>query len=163
MNILRNVRWGYTGDGMACGPMGGFDAVELVIEQEDKKLIFVRLDCMGEFAGASLRDHSTFDRFVFITDVENMDAHDYDFDLNEYEDEMSSDDPYFNVLNLGFAMLWHSYENNGRDGDGRAAEYDRAREFAGEWLNKDLDKCDIPVFRIPGEDDDWDEEEADEG
>lgn len=159
MNILRNVRWGYTGDGMGCGPVGGFDAVELVIEKEDNKLSFVRFDCMGQYAAASITAESTFDRFVFINDIEEMGDHDYDFDLEEYEDEMGPDDPNFNMLNLGFKILWYSYENNGRDGDGRAAEFDGAREFAREWLNRDLDECDIPVFRISNDEDEEDEAE----
>ena len=54
MNILRNVRWGYSGDGMACGPCCGFDAVELVVEQEEEKLTFFRLDCMDQYAGRAL-------------------------------------------------------------------------------------------------------------
>ena len=58
MNILRNVRWGYTGDGMGCGPCGGFDAVELVVEREEGKLTFVRFDCMGQYAAATITEHS---------------------------------------------------------------------------------------------------------
>ena len=68
MNILRNVRWGYSGDGMACGPCCGFDAVELVVEQEEEKLTFFRLDCMDQYAGVTKRDHSTFDAFIFVND-----------------------------------------------------------------------------------------------
>ncbi len=158
MNILRNVRWGYTGDGMGCGPCGGFDAVELVVEREEGKLTFVRFDCMGQYAAATITGHSTFDDFVFINDMDNLDAHDYDFDLYEYE--VDEDDPYYSVLNLGFTVLKYSYENNGRDGDGRAAEYDGARTFVKEWLDKDLDQCNIPLFCWSDEED-WDDEEED--
>ena len=159
MNILRNVRWGYSGDGMACGPCGGFDAVELVVEQEKGKLTFFRFDSMGQFAGASAFDHSTFDQFVFINDIENMEFHEYDFDLYGFEDEMDRNDPNFSVINLGFTILWYSYQNNGISGDGSAEEYDGARAFAKEWLDRDLDKCDIPLFSIPDDDDEEEDEE----
>ena len=161
MNILRNVRWGYSGDGMACGPCGGCDAVELVVEQEEDKLTFFRLDCMDQYAGVTKRDHSSFDAFVFINDGDALD-NDYDFDMYEFDDENRSD-PDFSVVNLGLTVLKQLREIDGYDEDGRAGEYDGARSFVKEWLNRDLDKCDIPLFRLSDEDDeDWDEEEEEE-
>ena len=147
MNILRNVRWGYTGDGMGCGPIGGCDAVELAVESEKEKLTFVRLDCMDQFAGVTIRDHSTFDRFVFITDADIMD-NDYDFDMYCFEEEASRDDPYFSVVNLGLMLLTRVRDAEGYDEDGWAGEYDGARALVKEWLNRDLDQCDIPLFKM---------------
>lgn len=158
MNILRNVRWGYTGDGMGCGPCGGFDAVEMIVEREEGKLTFVRLDCMDQFAGVTVRDHSTFDAFVFINDGDALE-NDYDFDMYEFADEVNQDDQDFSVVNLGLTVLHHLRDIDEYDEDGRAGEYAGARAFVKEWLNKDLDKCDIPLFRMDDEDEEEDEDE----
>ena len=159
MNILRNVRWGYTGDGMGCGPCGGFDAVELVVEKEEGKLTFVRLDCMDQFAGVTVRDHSTFDAFVFINDGDAL-TNDYDFEMCEFDEE-DRDSPDFSVVNLGLTLLKQLREIDAYDEDGLAGEYDGARAFVKDWLDKDLDKCDIPLFRWDDEED-WDDEEGEE-
>ena len=159
MNILRNVRWGYSGDGMGCGPCGGFDAVELVVEKEEGKLTFVRLDCMDQYAGVTIRDHSTFDAFIFINDGDAL-TNDYDFDMSEFDEE-ERDTPNFSVVNLGLTILKQLQEIDAYDEDGLAGEYDGARAFVKDWLNKDLDKCDIPLFRWDDEED-WDDEEEEE-
>ena len=163
MNILRNVRWGYTGDGMGCRPVGGSIVAELIIEKEDKKLSFVRLDRMDQYVRVDIRDHSTFDSFLF----ENFDGgdwrndHAWDFDMYDFRNEFDQDDPFFNVINLGMQVL----EESGSlycstdDSSYGPVEYDGARAFVKEWLNKDLDECDIPLFKADDEDEDWDEEE----
>ncbi len=153
MNILRNVRWGYTGDGIACGPCGGFDATELVVEKEEGRLTFVRLDRMDQFAAVTVRDYSTFDAFVFITDSDALD-NDIDFDMYEFTDEVGRDDPDFSVINLGLTVLCHLREIDGYCENGRAAEYDGARAFVKDWLGKDLDQCDVPLFRMGDDDED---------
>ncbi len=157
MNILRNVRWGYTGDGMACGPVGGFDVVEMIVEKDNGKLAFIRLDCMDQYAGVTVRNHSTFDDFVFINDDDSL-TNDYDFDMYEFGDEDGENDPNFSVVNLGLTVLRHLREIDTYDEDGRAAEYDGARAFVREWLDEDLDECDIPHFRL-GDDEEEEEEE----
>lgn len=159
MNILRNVRWGYTGDGIACGPCGGSDAVELVIEKEEGKLTFVRLDCMDEFAGVTICGHSTFDAFVFTSNDDGPD-YDYDFNMYEFEDEIDEDDPNFSIINLGLTVLHHLRDIDEYDEDGCPGEYGGARAYVREWLDKDLDECDIPLFKM---DDDDEEDEETEG
>ena len=166
MNILRNVRWGYTGDGMGCGPVGGSIVAELIIEKEDKKLSFVRLDRMDQYVRVDIRDHSTFDSFLF----ENFDSgdwrndHAWDFDMYDFRNEFDQDDPFFNVINLGMQVL----EESGSlycstdDSPYDPVEYDGARAFVKEWLHKDLDECDIPLFSAGDDDEEWDEEDEEE-
>lgn len=162
MNILRNVRWGYTGDGMGCGPVGGSIAAELIIEKEDKKLSFVRLDRMDQYVRVDIRDHSTFDSFFF----ENFDGGDWrndnawDFDMNDFEHEFEQDDPLLPVIKLGMLVLEESGSLYGSTDDSTydPVEYDGARAFVKEWLHKDLDECEIPLFKAD-DDEDWDEEE----
>ncbi len=162
MNILRNVRWGYTGDGMGCGPVGGSIVAELIIEKEDKKLSFVRLDRMDQYVRVDIRDHSTFDSFLF----ENFDGGDWrndsawDFDMYDFRNEFDQDDPFFNVINLGMLVLEESGSLYGSTDDSSydPVEYDGARAFVKEWLHKDLDECDIQLFSA-GDDEDWDEED----
>lgn len=160
MNILRNVRWGYTGDGM--GAVGGSIAAELIIEKEDKKLSFVRLDRMDQYVRVDIRDHSTFDSFLF----ENFDGGDWrndnawDFDMNDFEHEFEQDDPLLPVIKLGMLVLEESGSLYGSTDDSTydPVEYDGARAFVKEWLHKDLDECEIPLFKAD-DDEDWDEEE----
>ena len=162
MNILRNARWGYTGDGM--GAIGGSIVAELIIENEGRKLSFVRLDRMDQYVRVDIRDHSTFDSFLF----ENFDGGDWrndsawDFDMTDFKNEFEQDDPLLPVIKLGMLVLEESESLYGSTGDSTydPVEYDGARTFVKDWLNKDLDECDIPLFTT--DDDDWDDEEDEE-
>ncbi|MBR6088615.1 MAG: hypothetical protein IKP86_01685 [Anaerolineaceae bacterium] len=166
MNILRNVRWGYTGDGMACGPVGGSIVTELTIQKEDRKLSFIRLDRMDQFVRVDIRDHSTFDSFLF----EDFDGGDWrndnawDFDMYDFRNEIGRDDPLFHVINLGMAVL----EESGSlycstdDSPYDPVEYEGARVFVKEWLHKDLDECDLPLFKADDDEEDDKEEGAEE-
>ena len=161
MNILRNVRYGYTGDSM--GAVGGSIVAELIIEKEDKKLSFVRLDRMDQYVRVDIRDHSTFDSFLF----ENFDGGDWrndnawGFDMNDFKNEFEQDDPMLPVIKLGMLVLEESGSLYGLTDDSTydPVEYDGARAFVKEWLDKDLDECDIPLFNA---DDDEEEEEEEE-
>ena len=163
MNILQKVRWGYTGDGMGCGPVGGSIAAELIIEKDVQKLSFVRLDCMDQYVRVDIRDHSTFDSFLFENsdggDWENNNA--WEFDMYDFKNEFEQDDPLFHVINLGMLVLKESGSLYGSTDDSTydPVEYDGARAFVREWLHKDPDECDIPLFKADDEDEDWDEEE----
>ena len=65
------------------------------------------------------------------------------------------------MVNLGLTILKQLQEIDAYDEDGLAGEYDGARAFVKDWLDKDLDKCDIPLFRWDDEED-WDDEEEEE-
>ncbi len=159
MNKLRNVRWGYDGDGMGCGPSCGSDFVELAVENENKEIKFVFLALYEEYGRIDIRDRSTFDCFLYDKDNE-YDDQTIGFEWYELEEGWNRKDPMFSVINLGLHMLKQTEEiYHSIDGFHPAMEYDGARAYVKDWMFKDLDTCDIPLFTNKGEWDD-DEEEA---
>ena len=69
-NVVKmiNLRWGYDGGGMACGPVEGNTLVELCVTAEDHRNYFILFSRMGE---GQLRQLSCPDRgfLQFIDDL----------------------------------------------------------------------------------------------
>ena len=159
MNILRNVRWGYTGDGICCGPVGGELVVELVLEKEDGKLTFMRYNRMDQNVQIDISDHSTFDSFL----LGYYDGWELSFDICDFRQEFDENNPNCKVDNLAL-LLMEKTETLYRTTSCSAydpVEYDGARDFVREWLHKDIEECDIPIFRLEDEEF-WDDEEDEE-
>ena len=59
--IVRNMHWGYTGDGVACGPVEGSYVVELMVTAEDKRNYFVTCSRFTDDYRVDVTESSTFD------------------------------------------------------------------------------------------------------
>lgn len=160
MNKLRNVRWGYDGDGMGCGPSCGSTLAELAVENEAGEIKYVFLSNYEEFGRVDIRNDSLFDKFLF--DIEtDCDSGTVGFEKGDLEEGWNREDPMFSVINLGLILLKQVDEIYfSTEGFHPAMEYDGARTFVKDWLFKDLDTCDIPLFTYEP-DEDWEDEEED--
>lgn len=78
MMVLRNVRYGYEDDGMACGPVPGTSNVELMVTNDEGKSSFILLSKYCMYETVFISDLSLFDI------VMHMKHYDIDFD-NELE------------------------------------------------------------------------------
>ena len=167
MNILRNVRWGFVGNEMVRAPWGSDYVVELVVETSDNELTFVRVD-RGDFSAmATFSKYSTFDQYLYTekdwdTNVsigwgssaskynygaqDETDNKSVEFEMGGLKEQGITKHPMYSVINLGLIMMTKAHEYHIPTDERGPVEYDGARKFAKEWLNKDLDKCDIPLF-----------------
>ena len=68
--IVRNMRWGYTGDGVACGPVEGSYVVELMVTAEDKHNYFVTCSRFTNDYRVDVTEASTFDLQMEMMDWE---------------------------------------------------------------------------------------------
>ena len=68
--IVRNMHWGYTGDGVACGPVEGSYLVELMVTAEDKHNYFVTCSRFTNDYRVDVTESSTFDLQMELMDWE---------------------------------------------------------------------------------------------
>ena len=88
LNVLQ-MRWCYTGDKMACGPVEGSTVTEMVFRTDDGKLYFVSVTRMMEFFNAYVSDVSLYDILYWIDDMD-VEMEDSVEKLNKYSKEMYS-------------------------------------------------------------------------
>lgn len=68
--IVRNMRWGYTGDGVACGPVEGSYVVELMVTGEDRHNYFVTCSRFTNDYRVDVTEVSVFDLLMELMDWE---------------------------------------------------------------------------------------------
>ena len=161
MNMLLNARWGHVGDNGALPlPFDGLSILELTVKKEDGKLKFIFFTYSDDMGDLSIRDRSAFDGILYGTNL-SFGKQNYWFKYDEMTNGWPREDPMFSAINLGLHMLKKVEELYCSFGSRHyAIELDGAHTFVKDWINKNLDECDIPLF-ISGvkTDDDWDEKE----
>lgn len=132
-----NLRWGYDGGGMACGPVEGSTITETTWLDQNGKIFFVSVSRMSEFANVYVSDASLFDLLLYMTrddvdmdctisQVNGIASEVYELDLNDQSDYQDSEnkemieitlianDQYYHMDESASAEEWLDDYNNGR-------------------------------------------------
>ena len=88
LNVLE-MRWGYTGDQMACGPVEGSTITEMTFRTADGKLYFVSVSRMMEFFNAYVSEVPLYE-IEFWIDDRHVELEDALEKLNKYSKERYS-------------------------------------------------------------------------
>ena len=95
--MMKQLRWGYDGGGIACGPVSGTHLVE-VLAIEDGLLVFVLLSRYEIYERVVVSKVSLFDVLKFSASyyvkndeldlLDTVPFEDYEYEIGEYPDEM---------------------------------------------------------------------------
>ena len=69
-----------------------------------------------------------------------------EFEMGGLKEQGITEHPMYSAINLGLIMMTKASECHVPTDERGPVEYDGARVFAKQWLNKELDFCDIPLF-----------------
>lgn len=158
--IVRNMRWGYDGGGMACCPMEGNTIVEICVTL-DRKNYFVCATKMEEYMKITVDDFPSFD---ILMESNHKDV-DWEYEYNklkhpleEYDFEIGIDgelpneiysSKFYNAFKLVCMAMKEAYEMY-------SYNQDDADEWIGEYVGDDLELFDLcpieDLFCSDGED-----------
>lgn len=157
---LINLRWGYDGGGIACGPVEGNTIAETTWIDKSGKIFFVSVSRMSEFANVYVSDTSLFDLLLYMT-RNGVDFHNVLDTVNKnsrilYEMELSDRSDFKNYeYNEQIETTLIANDHYCHMDESASAE---------EWLNKYNDgKIDLIWKSDFGYDEDEEDEEFVEG
>ena len=151
--IIRGMRWGYDGGGIACGPVEGASNIELLVQDKKGRLCYVLNNRFMEFTSIYISPFSLFDHFMLLSckgldyDAEYQDARSicreiYDFEDCDYPEAMLNSD-FLDAIKFTYTAL------DAFDPDNTAPEAS-ARSFILKYLGTDT--ADLDGLALPQED-----------
>lgn len=161
---VRNMRWGYDGGGMACGPVSGSMVVEVCVTDKERHNFFVVVSQMDNFQRVGVSPMPLFDVLMHMMhyDVQFDDEfakyesnviEDYDFEIGEEPEEMSGS-RFAKVIHLA-RLAMQAYIELDTDTE---SEAEAAEEFIEPYVDEDVDEMDLPELEDDVDEDEWDEE-----
>lgn len=146
---IRNVRWGYDGGGIACGPVSGSMVVEICATDKEGHNFFVVVSQMDCFQRVGVSPMPLFDILIHMMhyDVKSDDEfakfksnviEDYDFEIGDEPEEML-ESRFAKTINLARVAM-QAYLSI----DGSVPEALAAEEFIKPYINKDIDDMELP-------------------
>ena len=159
---IRNMRWGYDGGGVACGPVSGSSVVEVCVTDEQHNY-FVIVSEMDGFQRVGVSPMPLFDILIHMMhyDVQFEDefakyesnvVEDYDFEIGDEPEEMS-ESKFAKAIHLArLAMQAYMELDDG------ASETAAAEAFIEPYIGEDVDKMDLPELEEEFDEDELDEE-----
>lgn len=159
---IRNMRWGYDGGGVACGPVSGSSVVEVCVTDE-RHNYFVIVSEMDGFQRVGVSPIPLFDILIHMMhyDVqfdeefakyESNVIEDYDFEIGDEPDEMY-ESKYAKVIHLA-RLAMQAYMELDDGGSETAA----AEKFIEPYIGEDVDEMDLPELEEEIDEDELDEE-----
>ena len=158
--ILRGMRWGYDGGGMACGPTEGSLNTEVIVQDDLGHLHFVlNGQCLG-CGKIMIAPFSLFDTFMLFN-CEDLDqdylyekangicTETYDFEEFDYPEEMMHS-KFLDAIKFSFKAS-AAFEYTDEDWD------KSARDFFKEFQDRDLST--IKDLDLPRDEDEMEDEE----
>ena len=166
---IRNMRWGYDGGGVACGPVDGNTVVELCVTGNDGNNYFVLAMRMTEFQKIIVSPMPLFDVIIHMNHYDvNFDnewekctsnfKEQYDYEIGDAPEEEIEKSEFARAIHVVRAAMWDFFGND-EEGDAEGA-----KEYISEYVGKNLEEIELPEFEEGRDDDyeDFDEEEEDE-
>lgn len=163
--MIKDMRWGYDGGGMACGPVEGSVNVEIKYLNDDRQLQFMLISNFQCFYKVQISDVSLFDLSMSAGDrdvdfdfelglMEKLSKNTFDFEEGEEPDELKNSDVY-NLYKVGLLAVREYWDINDEN-EAMAAE-----DFIEEYTDCDVRKLEIDLDDEFDEDDDdeWSDEE----
>ena len=118
--IVRNMRWGYDGGGMACGPVEGTYIAELMVTAEDRHNYFITCSQLCEFCKVEISEVSLFD-----LEMELM-GRDVDFDYELEKIQKLPIETYESEVN-------YTFDDSGKISVGGFERYDDQSMFTSRF------------------------------
>lgn len=159
---IRNMRWGYDGGGMACGPVSGSTIVEICVTDNDGHNYFVVVSEMDGFQRTGISPMPLFDILMHMMryDVQFEDEfakyganviEDYDYENGDEPEEMLKS-KFAKVIHLArLAMQEYMIL------DDSASEAVAAEKFIKPYVDENIDGMDLPELEDEIDEDDWEE------
>ena len=159
---VRNMRWGYDGGGVACGPVSGSSVVEVCVTDE-RHNYFVIVSEMDGFQRVGVSPMPLFDILIHMMhyDVqfdeefakyESNVVEAYDFEIGDEPDEMY-ESKYAKVIHLArLAMQAYTELDSG------VSETMAAEAFIEPYIGEDVDEMDLPELEEEIDEDELDDE-----
>ena len=154
---IRNMRWGYDGGGMACGPVSGSTIVEICVTDNDGHNYFVVVSEMDGFQRTGVSPMPLFDILMQMMryDVQFEDEfakyganviEDYDYETGDEPEEMLKS-KFAKVIHLA-RLAMQAYT----DLDNKVSEAIAAEAFIESYIGEDVDKMELPELEEIDED-----------
>ena len=159
---IRNMRWGYDGGGMACGPVDGSTLVEICVTDSDGHNFFIIDSRMDVYERIGVSPLPLFDVLMYMTysDVQFEDEfakyganviEDYEYEIGDEPDEML-ESKFAKVIHLARLAMKTYYGN-----DDETTAFQTALEFLEPYADKDIETIELPELSYDEEE--WDEDE----
>ena len=159
---IRGIRYGYSGDGLACGPVEGDTIVELKV-LDDGALYFITDSRMSEFESVYVSPLSIFDILIDVTSayvdfekeyqkVKSVSTERYSYEYGKSEDDPKSS-RFAKAIHLARLAMQTYYLQTDQDDDSAI------KEFMEAYLDQDVDDIDLPELKNEFEDEFEEEEE----
>ena len=161
---IRNMRWGYDGGGVACGPVSGSYLVEVCVTDNEKHNCFITVSQMDGFERTTVSAVPMFDILMYMmcydVDMEgemkkytdNI-IEDYDYELGDEPEEMFESN-YAKVIHLA-RLAMQEYPAL----DGSVPEAVAAEQFIEPYVDEDIDEMELPELEEKIDEDEFEEEE----
>ena len=157
---IRNIRWGYDGGGMACGPVSGNMLVEVCVTDKEGHIYFVIVSQMDCFQRIGVSPMPLFDILIHMMhyDVkfneefpkyESNVIEDYEFEIGDEPEEML-ESRFAKAIHLARVAM-QAYMSL----DGSVPEALAAEEFIKPYIDEDIDDMGLPEIE---EEDELEEE-----
>ena len=146
---IRNLRWGYDGGGMACGPVEGSTLVEICATDSDGHNFFIIDSRMDVYECIGVSPLPMFDVLMYMmhSDVQFEDEfakyganviEDYDYEIGDEPEEML-ESRYAKVIHLA-RLAMNAYYGN----DDETTAFETAAKFIEPYVNEDVDTMELP-------------------
>lgn len=161
---IRNLRWGYEGSGVACGPASGACLAEISFTADDERNYFVLIARVEDGDNIQISNVPLFDlqKYIACFDVdfeseleklESLILEEYGYEIRYIENEeiaRMEASPYYKAIHLArlaieeycsFPLL------------SPVEEFAAAEKFIKPYLDKDLNDIELPEVVYKDEDD----------
>lgn len=147
--IIRNLRWGYDGGGVACGPVEGNTVVEICVTANNLHNYFVIASRYSEFMTVLISPVPLFDVLMQMkSDGVEMDyewekcmsnaIEEYDYEISDAPEEMEHSE-FAKAIQLVRVAMQNYYGN-----DNPETDEETAREFISSYVDVKLEEVELP-------------------
>ena len=151
---IRNMRWGYDGGGMACGPVEGNTLVEICVTDDEGGIFFVCDSRMSDFEKIEVSPMPLFDIMMYMmrSDVDFDSALEkcdtnaietYDYDIHEAPENDLAKSRFAKVIHLVRLAMQEYYGKDNEITDAKTA-----RMFIGPYVEGNFDEMELPELEL---------------
>ena len=162
---VRNMRWGYDGGGIACGPVEGNTVVEICVTHEEHNY-FICASRMSEYMKVTVSPMPVYDLLIeskhydvdWATEydkVASVITEEYDFEISEYDKAMENS-VFADALKLVCMAMKEAYKPED-------PTYEEAQKFIDKYVGEELSKYELinfdEIFVIEDDEDDYEDDD----
>ena len=152
--IVRNMRWGYDGGGVACGPVEGNSIVELVVTHDDA-VHFIVVCRMCEYELVYVSPFSLFDKLIHANnsdvdlsseyeEAKNISIECSEYDINNGPGQSIKKSKLYKAINLARHAMKEYYSVGTTNED---EDIENCKKFISKYIDQDISKMRIPAVK----------------